>query len=253
MTRALVRSLALISLVMSLPILAGCLETHGSNNTSVRNSDCYTCHKREYDATGTGTLSSLIGPVHSTSGCDTNCVQCHTTTDWTNSLGGCAHPEANFPLTTQGTKHTNITCIACHSADITAATGATSVAGANTDCIACHPNTSTQVNNHIGVTYSTGTLAGMAYAYSTTDHRFCLDCHPKGLAVGHGANNPFVLPHHGAACAQCHDNASGLGPTNGADVLCVTSGCHGNAHHKDTNHHPACLNSGCHPDGRGGG
>jgi len=231
--------------------LGGCLESHDPQTQAIAKDYCYGCHAGEYQATGTTTFPAA--PVHSTSQCSTQCAICHTTTTWLNQLGGCVHPEQAFPLASMGTKHTNIACTDCHSSAITIATGATSQSGANTDCIACHPNTSTQQSNHIGVTYDKGTLIGQPYAYSSTDHRFCLDCHPNGLAVGHGASNPFTLPHHGATCAQCHDSALGLGHANGADVTCVTGGCHGGAHHQSTSHPPSCIAAGCHPDGRSHG
>jgi hypothetical protein len=231
--------------------VAGCLESHDPQTQTIAKDYCYGCHAGEYNATGTTTFP--LAPVHATSQCSTECALCHTTTTWVNQLGGCVHPEQAFPLASMGTKHTNIACTDCHSAAISVATGATSQKGANTDCISCHPNTSTQQSNHVGVTYDSGTLLGQPYSYLSSDHRFCLDCHPNGLAVGHGGSNPFIIPHHGATCAQCHDSASGLGHTNGADVLCVTSGCHRDAHHKDTNHDPGCLAAGCHPDGRSHG
>jgi len=246
----------------SLVFVAACLESHNGTNQVVRNSDCYNCHVPEYVATGGPAFPDPV-PMHTdaSKGCSKDCIQCHTTATWVNQLGGCVHPEANFPLSTQNTKHTNLKCIDCHSDAITVATGATSVKGANTDCIACHPNDSAQKQNHIGVVYDAGTLVGQPYAYSTTDHRFCLDCHPKGLAVGHGPGNPFTLPHHGSTCAQCHDTASGLGHAKGADVTCVGSGCHrthndppsGTGVHVGSGISPSCIMSGCHPNGRGGG
>ena len=245
-------------------VLAGCFEHHGMDQ-AVDNSACALCHMPEYNATGTAQFPT--SPAHATAMpvCDTNCANCHTTQQWQNGLVACGHPEDNFPLMSQGTQHTNIKCIECHSIAINAATGATSAGGADTDCISCHPNTTQQQNDHIGVTYDSGTLVGQPYAYSTTDHRFCLDCHPKGLAIGHSAGNPFILPHpkSGAAatCAQCHDNASGLGHQNGDDVTCVNSQCHTNVptHHEGGNPGtgvhvgtttPSCIAAHCHPDGR---
>jgi len=238
--------------VLGLLALTACLENHPGNAQVVKQADCYTCHINEYNATGVTEQFPAPIPVHKTSSCSTDCVQCHTTQTWVNSLGGCVHPEQKFPLASMGTKHTGIACTDCHKPELTTAT-VTSVGGGNTDCITCHPNTTTQAQNHVGVTYDSGTLVGTAYSYKSDQPNFCLVCHPNGLAAGHGPSNPFILPHHGAACATCHDGASGLGHTGGADVLCVTSGCHGDAHHKDTNHHPGCLASGCHPDGRSHG
>ena len=255
----MMRPRVLLWLLILVGAAAGCLEQHDPAAQPIAKDYCYGCHVGEYDATGTGVYAAA--PPHASSSCSTECAQCHTTTTWVNRLGGCAHPEAAFPLASMGTKHTNITCTACHSETISAATGATSVAGANTDCIACHPNSSQQQQFHIGVVYDAGTLVGQPYAYSTTDHRFCLACHPKGLAAGHGPTNPFPSSHHGSSCAQCHDNASGLGHANGRDVTCVGSGCHrthndppsGTGVHVGNGISPSCIASGCHPDGRSHG
>jgi hypothetical protein len=237
--------------VLGVVALAGCLEQHDAQTQVLAKDYCYGCHVGEYDATGTTAFPAA--PAHATTSCSTQCALCHTTQTWVNQLGGCLHPEAAFPLVTKG-KHLNLKCISCHSDAISLATGATSVKGANTDCIACHPNDNAQQNYHVGAIYETGappSLIGQPYAYSSTDHRFCLDCHPAGLAIGHQPGD-FRIPHHGAACTKCHDAASGLGKTNGADVHCSTSGCHspsidadGSEHsNPDTGHHPKCLN--CH-------
>lgn len=245
---------------LSLVIAAGCFTTHDGQQ-AIDKETCNLCHMPEYAQPGTALYPDA--PLHNSStSCTLACAQCHTTDTWSNSLGGCDHPETatpsgstGFPLHSLGTQHTQVKCIECHSSEITAATGRTSKLGANTDCLTCHPNSSALQGNHVGVVYETGALLGRAYAFLPDDRRFCLDCHPQGLAIGHGKTNPFRLPHHNARCAKCHDNASGLGHQAGADVLCVTSGCHdGNgsdrAHHQDLNHHPGCLKAGCHPDGR---
>jgi hypothetical protein len=239
--------------------LSACFESHDAADQVIAQRDCYLCHKAEYDETGLADGRFPMAPVHSTSQCNTECWMCHTTKTWPNGLGGCVHPETAFPLVASAfgpSPHRGVSCLDCHSAAIGQATGATSKMGANTDCIACHPNTSTQEATHQGITYEApDPRAGQPYAYSTEDHRFCLDCHPDGLVHGHGPTNQFRLPHHGASCQRCHDYPSQLGHANGADVRCVTSGCHdGNgsdrAHCADPGHRPGCLNSGCHPDGR---
>lgn len=246
----------------SAALFAACFESHPTSDQVVRQTDCYTCHKPEYEETGVADGRFPLAPAHSTQQCNTDCVQCHTTATWINGLGGCMHPETNFPLVASmfgPSPHRGIRCTECHSQAIGAATGATSKSGANTDCIACHPNTSTQQATHAGIVYEApDPRAGQPYAYSTSDHRFCLDCHPDGLVHGHAPPpvNPFILPHHSATCGKCHDSASGLGHQDGADVRCVSSGCHDGtggedrAHCSDTGHHPGCLNQGCHPDGR---
>jgi hypothetical protein len=254
----------MLVLVLGLLALTACLENHTGTEQVVKQSDCYTCHVNEYNATGLSVEFPAPVPVHKTSSCSTDCIQCHTTTTWINSLGGCVHPESNFPLASRGTKHTNIKCTDCHKAELTTAT-VTSVGGGNTDCISCHPNTSTQAQNHVGVTYDSGTLLGTAYSYKATEPNFCLVCHPNGLAVGHGTGNPFPLPHHSAKCVNCHDPAvtAAVGHAMGLDVTCVASGCHRT--HADppsgTGVHgpvtapapPSCIQQGCHQDGRSHG
>jgi hypothetical protein len=262
------------ALVVTL-VLAACFEKHGANDLTIQQTDCYSCHKPDYDATG-GSLYPAPVPMHSTQGCGTTCFECHTTSTWVNYLGGCNHPEQSFPLVSQGTQHNNINCTACHSDAISMATGATSVNGANTDCISCHLNDSTQQQNHTGALLYTSTTPPVAYVlytgYSTTDHRFCLTCHPTGLAfVAHdSAVNPFRLPHNGAQCVQCHDYASNLGANNGDDVSCVNGQCHRNEANNPNHGNgmsfsgsgvhglagapapPSCIATGCHPTGGGG-
>lgn len=243
-------------LSLLLVVLSACFESHGTNTQALGNEDCYTCHKPEYDATGPKAAFPQ-SPVHATGKCSTQCATCHTTDTWANYYGACEHPEQAFPIVAgdQGNKHSGIKCKDCHSDAISVALNVTAKAGANTDCTSCHPNTSAQAQDHVGVTYDAGTFVGQPYSYKDADHRFCLDCHPKGLAIGHGPSNPFILPHGGSTCAQCHDSASGLGHQGGADVRCSTSGCHtridadGSEHsNPDTGHHPQCLQ--CHWDGR---
>lgn len=251
--------------VLGLLALTACLESHRGNEQVVKQTDCYTCHVTEYNATGVSAQFPAPVPVHKTSSCSTECATCHVTTTWVNSLGGCVHPEAQFPLASMGTKHTGIACTDCHSAALTTAT-VTSVNGGNTDCLSCHPNTSAQAQAHVGVTYDSGTLVGTPYAYKASEPNFCLVCHPKGLAVGHGPGNPVVLPHHSAACTQCHDNAAGIatGHAGGKDVNCVGSGCHtpipdhdagcppGSGKHgpAPAGAPPSCTAAGCHPNAR---
>jgi len=126
------RVLAGIAIVVALG-LGGCFESHDPMNQAVAQDDCYTCHVPEYNATGTSTYP--LAPPHEAANCGTQCAQCHTTQQWHNGLGNdltaCTHPEDKFPLASQGTVHTTIKCVECHSTAISDATGFTSVKGAN--------------------------------------------------------------------------------------------------------------------------
>lgn len=267
------------ALVLGLVATTGCLENHAGNPQVIEKTDCYTCHAADYEATGPATkVGYPSAPAHldmmtRAEVCPKDCVQCHTTDDWHNALGGCRHPEAmqtwpdgttstGFVLTVPSnppTKHGGIKCLDCHNQALTTPT-TTSHLGKNTDCISCHPNDSAQKTNHTGIT----SVGGVTYAYSTTNHGFCLDCHPQGLAATHDpAKDPMILPHHGATCAQCHDYASGIGhrDTQGLDVSCVNSSCHNGLDHDcppgsglhgpaPTGGAPSCTASGCHPNGK---
>ena len=195
-------------------VVIGCTATHDPNARSIGSTDCYTCHKPAYDGTTT--------PVHATDGCAITCADCHSapTTNtpagvgWVNNLGGCRHPENKFPLV--ASPHTGIACLTCHNAQLPG----TGVMGANTDCISCHPNDAHQADVHTGLV----SVQGQGYAYSTTQHNFCLSCHPNGLA-NHHLEAIFPSSHHNSTCAGCHDlsmsNVSFAGNAN-----CFSSKCH---------------------------
>jgi hypothetical protein len=233
-----------LGVVVVVVAATACLESHDGAHRTVTIDNCVACHTTEYAAT--------TAPVHPAAGCPTTCGDCHTTTAWTPNAAGMtpvaacgAHPEARFPVAAG--RHANVACTTCHQV----ASAASPVRGGNTDCTSCHTKPAIDPS-HAGVTgYAYGACATSA-AFPCTAKNFCLACHPAGTASAH-PTNLFPLPHGGSTCAQCHDESSGLPDAGGANVLCVTSGCHSNAHVHDTSHHPSCLASGCHPSGRSGG
>jgi len=227
------KSLLIIAFVAS-----ACVQSHGSGAQSVDFSNCYACHAPEYQATAS--------PPHTKAGCSTTCSDCHDSTAWADAMpatqGACGvHPEAQFAISSGS--HANIACLSCHVASMAAA----AKQGANTDCTSCH--TRNQIDpTHTGVSgYAYGSC-GSAGA-PCTQHNFCLTCHPAGTASGGHPQDRFPLPHGNSTCVQCHDQTSTLPPTGGQNVLCMNGGCHTNAHHADTSHHPGCLT--CHPSGQG--
>lgn len=235
--------------------LVACMQSHDDKRVSVRGDDCVTCHRIDYDGTTTpphAEVPSATGTVTF----PTTCGDCHRTVAWQPALGGLHPPPPQFPIA--ASPHTNIKCLACHDLDL----APTSVGGANTNCITCHPDDDEQRDSHTGVRGP----AGQAYAYAPAVANFCLTCHPQGLARKHpDAAFPRTGP-HAAPCTSCHDRASGLPDMAGMNTTCIADGCHSLAkedrEHREeggarytqergdgTNRH-FCLASGCHPNGR---
>ena len=75
-----------------------CRSCHVNNNYTTLPTDCYGCHKANYDATA--------NPNHASVGFPTTCATCHTTTSW---LG------ATFNHTWFRIPHHNAQCSDCHS------------------------------------------------------------------------------------------------------------------------------------------
>jgi hypothetical protein len=245
-------------------VLAACFESHDPNTQRITGDDCYACHEATFSQPDVQqTHASFAAPGGTP---PTTCQDCHETTSWTSALSG-PHPAPfTFTYTDPTTNmvkndtfllasspHAGIKCLACHDLSLLATTDPPA-RGFNADCIQCHPNTSSLANAHQNVVRS---FPGVMYTYTgykQDQPGFCRECHPQGLAMGHGPGNPFRLPHGRAACGQCHDEASGRPDTDGANVRCAFS-CHngtgpGDRHCRDPGHKPNCLNSGCHPDGR---
>ncbi len=135
--------------------------------------DCYSCHKDQFDAT--------TDPNHITSGFPTDCVQCHTQNAWKPATFD--HNNTAFPL--EGA-HITLDCNSCHS---------TGFKGTPTDCFLCHKEqyNSTTTPNHITSGISTD----------------CLQCHSQNTwtqpSIDHGFY-PLSSPHLPASitCQSCH-------------------------------------------------
>lgn len=210
-------------------LLSACFEKHDAGVTPLRQGECYTCHVSEYEAT--------TAPVHAGS-YPTTCVDCHRTSGWQPALDG-RHPDERFPRTNGHATG----CLECHDLDL----GASSVGGANTNCIRCHPNTATLARDHDGALG----VDSQPYRYREDVPNFCLSCHPSGTALHH---DDFFPRNHGDAkgvCTNCHIRE--LGPDN-QNVTCKNAGCHTQPgidrdHDGERDYDPnRCLV--CHPGGR---
>ena len=78
-----------------------CATCHTNNNYTTLATDCYSCHKADYNGTN--------NPSHVAAGFPTTCATCHSTTDWTGATFN--HNTTAFPLTGF---HTTVACAACH-------------------------------------------------------------------------------------------------------------------------------------------
>jgi hypothetical protein len=125
-----------------------CQDCHVNNNYTNLPTDCYGCHKADYDST--------TNPNHKAAGFPTTCQTCHDTVKWT---------DADFNHTWFPTPHHGIsTCSDCHtnSNDYSVFT-----------CTACHThNKTTTDQQHQGV---------KGYVYNSIN---CYQCHPTGQGGG---------------------------------------------------------------------
>lgn len=176
-----------------------CVQCHVNNNYTSTPTDCYSCHKSDYNGTN--------NPSHPAAGFPTQCSLCHTTAAWSPST---FNHSSVFPLTGAhatvacATCHTNnnyttlpTTCYGCHKADWSGTANPNhTAAGFPTTCDTCHSTTTwTSVNfNH--ALYANYPLTG-AHATLT-----CTQCHVN--------NNYSSTP---TACYSCHQ-ADFTGTTN---------------------------------------
>ena len=120
-----------------------CANCHVNNNYTSVPTDCFSCHKSDYQTT--------TNPNHAAAGFPTTCQTCHTTTAWTG---------ATFNHTWFPTNHGNAggVCSTCH-------TNASDYSVFS--CTNCHGKSQTD-SNHRGVS---------GYVYSSPN---CYQCHRNG-------------------------------------------------------------------------
>lgn len=126
-----------------------CSRCHTNSNYSNLSTDCYSCHKKDYDATA--------NPVH-TIGCyPTSCLTCHTTKPGWGPVD-MKHDSKYFPINSG--KHNGIACVECH-------------VNPNDcklfSCIDCHEHNKSKMDSEH---HDEG-----GYMYASTS---CYNCHPKG-------------------------------------------------------------------------
>jgi predicted CXXCH cytochrome family protein len=149
-----------------------CADCHKTGKFTNINTDCYSCHQKNYTAT--------TNPNHVSAGFSTTCTTCHTTTPgWKPATFN----HTTFPLTLG---HAARTCIDCHKGG--------SYASTSKDCYSCHQQdyTATKNPNHISAGFPT----------------LCATCHTttpgwKPATFNH-TSFPLTLGHASPSCADCH-------------------------------------------------
>jgi hypothetical protein len=206
---------------------AACMSCHGDGVYKGKSTDCYSCHKSNYDGT--------TNPAHASLGYSTACASCHNTTSWDGATFN--HNTTPFPLTGA---HVNVPCASCHIGGV--------YQGTSTDCYSCHKTDYDGTNNpaHAGAGFPTA----------------CVTCHNTTAWTGATFNHDtpyfpiYSGTHNGrwSACSDCHTN-----PANYAVFTCLSCHPHSDQAQTDGNHSgvsgyhydsASCYS--CHPKGRAG-
>lgn len=172
---------------------------------------CVSCHQADYNST--------TSPAHAAAGFGTNCVQCHSTTQW---LGAVFTHPSTFPLTNS---HAGRACTDCHRTPGV-------YTGLSTTCVSCH------LTNYQGTTNPNHITAG----YGTD----CAQCHNTfqwlGAFVTHPATFPLTQGHAGVSCSACHTTP---GVFTGLSTACAS--CHLSNYQSTTspNHAAANISTDC--------
>jgi hypothetical protein len=151
-----------------------CARCHSGGVYTGLSTDCYSCHRKDYQRTS--------NPNHSSSGFPTQCDRCHTINAWRPAKFD--HGATRFPLTGA---HASVDCAKCHQGG--------RYTGTPTDCYACH-----QAN------YAATTNPNHAAGHFSTQ---CQNCHNTGAwkpaNFDHNTTRfPLTGAHTRVDCARCH-------------------------------------------------
>ncbi len=225
-----------------------CTACHINNVYQGTPSDCYSCHKADYNKTN--------NPNHLTAGFPTDCSVCHSTAGWIPASFN--HNNTSFPLTGA---HKSVPCATCHVNN--------NYTTLPTTCSGCHMKDYNNTNNpnHASagfpttcdVCHSTTAWSPASFNHNNTPFPLtgahvsvpCAQCHINNVYAGtptacyacHSAQyNSTTNPNHITAgfpttCQVCHNTTSWSGATfnhtwfdmnhGGANGVCST--CHTNA------------------------
>jgi hypothetical protein len=199
-----------------------CAACHPGGVYTATPTDCYACHKQNYNAT--------INPNHLTAGIPTTCETCHTVNPgWKPTKFN----HTTFPLTlghaipTCADCHkgnyvtTSTNCYSCHQLDYTASKNPNHIAaGFSTNCGSCHttnPGWKPAVYNHLTFPLTQGhatpvcTDCHKTGNYSTTSP-VCYSCHQLDYTASTNPNH--ITAGFPTVCSTCHTLAPGWKPTS---------------------------------------
>ena len=131
-----------------------CIECHIGGNYTSTPTDCYACHKNDYNTS--------VNPSHTSLSFSFTCTQCHTTNPGWKPASYTEHDTKSFPIYSGSHRGRWNSCTECHtnSSNYSVYT-----------CISCHEHNKTDMDSkHRGES---------GYSY---DSPSCLRCHPKGRA-----------------------------------------------------------------------
>ena len=170
-------------------VRVACTSCHVGGQYTGTPSDCYSCHRSDYEAT--------TNPNHVASGFPTTCTSCHTTNAWEPATFD--HAATGFALTGA---HGLVACTSCHVGG--------QYTGTPSDCYACHRSDYDATTNPSHAAANFGT--GCATCHTTNAWQPANFDHQQFFRISSG-------PHVVATCASCHTN-----PSNYSSFDCLQ--CH---------------------------
>jgi hypothetical protein len=188
-----------------------CSTCHSNGRFGEVNSQCATCHLRDFKATSK--------PNHESAGFSLDCASCHSTATWSDAHFD--HSKTPFPLTGG---HLKVDCTSCHTS---------TWVGTSSECVSCHlaDYQQTRNPNHVAGTFPQN----------------CALCHTtagwSGARLDHDSLTRFPLTgaHKTATCLQCHTN----GQYAGTPMLCESCHLDDYLSTKDPNHVAAGFSQNC--------
>ena len=232
-----------------------CSSCHINGNYTSTPSDCYGCHKPDYDG--------AKNPNHVAASFPTTCQTCHSTTNWSGASFN--HATTGFPLTGAHVSvpcqscHVNNnyalkdpSCKACHLPDYNTAKNPDHVAaGFPTDCTLCHNtiNWTSATFNHASTGFAlTGAHTTLLCATCHVNNNYALN-DPTCKACHLPDYNKTTNPNHAQVgfpqtCEVCHtttawqpatfDHNKTIFPLTGAHVSVPCTSCHINGNYTTT-------------------
>ncbi len=163
-----------------------CVKCHNGDYTNTPN-ECVGCHRQDYD--------DATNPNHATAKFSTDCVMCHTQSEWRPSTFD--HDGENFPIYSGEHEGEWSSCTDCH-------TDPNNISVFS--CTNCHKNPKMDEEHR--------KVKGYVY-----NNPACLGCHPTGDKdnIFDHDNTAFPLTgvHQTTECTACHTNGGFEGLTTG--------------------------------------